>query len=536
MKIKKFIYILMFFAFTLFGISIFFISSTLSGTKSSEQNTVDLIKEYTVNSNIFQEDNIIYTINYPIFNNQIINNYVYNKIENDINHLKVKLKENEVDSKDNKIYFNLETDIGFLETDFLFIRFYNNIEYSANHKPIKFYKSYILDLKTNEPIVADDIFNNYYIILFNKYKEYFKNNYGIQLNNDFKSYFDVENKTENYQNLFINKKYAEFTIYDYKKGEEVIIRTMLSELKPFMKEKSNIESTQLDEIITENLETSTSEQPIIENSSIDETEQLININDLQNIDYEKYTKFSKTFLNNISLTIKITADLLSEKEKQRQKELELELEKQNPNNIDPNKPMIALTFDDGPNFKNTNRILDILEKNNARATFFVVGRNLDKKAETLKRIHNLGNQIGNHTYNHKNLSKLSADQILYEVESVNQKLEKIIGEGAKIVRVPYGSANQTVLNTIKYPIIMWNVDTRDWETKNTNSTIREIRKNAKDGNIILMHDLYDTTAAACETIIPELINKGFQLVTIEEMMKYKNIELIPGNKYYNALK
>ena len=198
--------------------------------------------------------------------------------------------------------------------------------------------------------------------------------------------------------------------------------------------------------------------------------------------------------------------------------------------------MIALTFDDGPNFKNTNRILDILEKNNARATFFVVGRNLDKKAETLKRIHNLGNQIGNHTYNHKNLSKLSADQILYEVESVNQKLEKIIGEGAKIVRVPYGSANQTVLNTIKYPIIMWNVDTRDWETKNTNSTIREIRKNAKDGNIILMHDLYDTTAAACETIIPELINKGFQLVTIEEMMKYKNIELIPGNKYYNALK
>ncbi len=198
--------------------------------------------------------------------------------------------------------------------------------------------------------------------------------------------------------------------------------------------------------------------------------------------------------------------------------------------------MIALTFDDGPNSNITNKILNILEKNNSVATFFVVSRRIEKDADILKRMEKIGCQIGNHTANHKNLTKLNNEQIKKEINDVNNRIKQITGKEPSIVRVPYGAINQNVKDNVKYPIIMWSLDTKDWKNKNAKKIQSEVLEKVKDGDIVLMHDLYKETADACEIIIPSLIKRGFQLVTIDELFKYRDIDIKDGVSYFNAYK
>lgn len=204
---------------------------------------------------------------------------------------------------------------------------------------------------------------------------------------------------------------------------------------------------------------------------------------------------------------------------------------------DPDKPMIALTFDDGPS-KKTERILDVLEQYNAHATFFVVGTQLEKFPELTKRASDLGCEVGNHTYNHKNLTKISPDEIREQINGVNALVLEATGKEIALVRPPYGAGikDETVKENVPYPLIMWTIDTLDWSTRDTESTIAAIRQDVKDGSIVLMHDLYDATAAAVETIVPELIEQGYQLVTVSEMFAAKGIVLEPGKYYRNAFK
>jgi len=204
--------------------------------------------------------------------------------------------------------------------------------------------------------------------------------------------------------------------------------------------------------------------------------------------------------------------------------------------IDPDKPMIALTFDDGPYEAVTNRILDILELHNARATFFVLGLQVKTHAETLQRIYSLGCQIGNHSYNHKNLHSLSVDEIHKEIEDTNNLIREIIGIDVNIVRPPYGAPNDYLKEVIPYPLVLWCVDPKDWKSLDKEAIINEVVGKVKDGDIVILHDTYPTTADACEVIIPKLIEEGYQLVTVEEMMKYRNITMVPGKAYYNAHK
>lgn len=205
--------------------------------------------------------------------------------------------------------------------------------------------------------------------------------------------------------------------------------------------------------------------------------------------------------------------------------------------IDPNKPMIALTFDDGPSKSATTRILDVLEKYDARATFFVVGSRVDSYKSQIKRAHSLNCEIGNHTYNHTTLTKCSASTIKSELSSTDAKVKAITGVNPVLMRPPGGSyKNDTVRNNTAYPIIMWSVDTRDWESRNATSVVNHIKSHAYDGAIILMHDLYDTTATATETVVPWLINQGYQLVTVSEMMEARGIQMKNGVAYSSAKK
>lgn len=202
--------------------------------------------------------------------------------------------------------------------------------------------------------------------------------------------------------------------------------------------------------------------------------------------------------------------------------------------LDPNKPTIALTFDDGPRVSPTNRILDVLEQYNARATFFVVGDNLGENTqETMKRMVSLGCEIGNHTLDHTYLTEVDSETMLEKIDGNNEKIKEIAGVTCRLVRPPGGYVNDTLQELASQPLIMWTVDTRDWETRDASKVIPIVESEVCDGAIILMHDIYDSTAQAVETIVPELVNKGYQIVTVSELAYLKGIQLEPGQKYYS---
>ena len=199
-----------------------------------------------------------------------------------------------------------------------------------------------------------------------------------------------------------------------------------------------------------------------------------------------------------------------------------------------NGSLVALTFDDGPDAETTGEILDVLEKYDAKATFFVVGKQAKQFPEVLKRQIANGHEIANHTFSHANLKKLSTKGIENEIFKTDKIVSNATGFVPKFVRAPYGNVNSKVKDVANKPFIYWSVDTRDWETRNTQSTINSVLKNASDGDIILMHDIYPTTAKAVETIVKELTNRGFNLVTVSEMFKLKNIPLEKGKQYTSA--
>lgn len=203
--------------------------------------------------------------------------------------------------------------------------------------------------------------------------------------------------------------------------------------------------------------------------------------------------------------------------------------------IDPTKPMIALTFDDGPNPSSTSRILDVLEQNDAAATFFILGDRAKNNTELLKRMQTIGCQIGNHSYSHPNLSKMSAEDVASEVNGTFDIINNATGDHTKILRPPYGAYTDSTFSPIGATLIMWSVDTLDWQSRNPDSIYDATMSTVQDGDIVLMHDIYESTADAAEKIIPALISSGYQLVTISEMSKYKNKPL-DANIVYHSFK
>ncbi|MGL5437344.1 MAG: polysaccharide deacetylase family protein [Lachnospiraceae bacterium] len=201
--------------------------------------------------------------------------------------------------------------------------------------------------------------------------------------------------------------------------------------------------------------------------------------------------------------------------------------------IDPNKPMIALTYDDGPTRAVTPRILDLLKANNAKATFFMVGSRVEKDMDLVKQMTDQGCEVANHTYDHIMMNKIDPAQLKWQLEKTNQVVSDACGIAPILMR-PCGGARTAAgmeqVGAMSMPAILWSVDTLDWKTRDAESTIRIIRENVKDGDIILMHDLYSTTADASNVIIPELVAQGYQLVTVTELASYRG-GMLPGATY-----
>lgn len=197
-----------------------------------------------------------------------------------------------------------------------------------------------------------------------------------------------------------------------------------------------------------------------------------------------------------------------------------------------NKKLIALTFDDGPS-NNTKYFIKELQKRDALVTFFVVGNRVKKYEDVLKEAYLMGNQIGSHTYSHKNLLYLNEEEITKEIEKTNEAIYNVIGTKPTIIRVPYGNINKKIRSISNMNHILWNVDTLDWKYKNSNRVYKEIIKHAEDGNIILLHDIFKTSVNGVLKAIDELKKQGYEFVTIDEMVYLKNIKLDKSKTYFN---
>lgn len=208
---------------------------------------------------------------------------------------------------------------------------------------------------------------------------------------------------------------------------------------------------------------------------------------------------------------------------------------QEKNKVNPAKTMIAITFDDGPG-PYTMQLLEVLEAYDARATFFMVGTNVSKYPETIKKMKEIGCELGNHTTNHARLTELDVTGIQNEVQTTNQAIQDIVGEEATVVRPPYGAYNEVVQSGVSMPLIIWSIDTLDWKTKDAVQVRDYVLSTAKDGEIILLHDIHETTLQAAMEFIPKLIEQGYQLVTVSELASARGVTLEDGQIYGNFRK
>ncbi len=186
---------------------------------------------------------------------------------------------------------------------------------------------------------------------------------------------------------------------------------------------------------------------------------------------------------------------------------------------DDRKPMIALTFDDGPT-RYDKRILAALEKAGGRATFFMMGRKVRRHKTLIRRIMADGCEIGNHSWDHAHLDMLSAEEIRDQINRTNDIIRSCTGQNATLMRPPYGDTGgfvKPVLAEMGYASVLWSLDTMDWKMKSTANTISVVLHNVRDGDIVLMHSIIRETATAMELMVPELVRRGYKLVTVSEL-------------------
>ena len=201
--------------------------------------------------------------------------------------------------------------------------------------------------------------------------------------------------------------------------------------------------------------------------------------------------------------------------------------------------LVALTFDDGPG-KFTAELLDYLAAHHVHATFFLIGRNAARYPALIKRMDAEGHAIGNHTQNHARLPRLSAAGVKKEIGDCNAVIRAAVGHDAVMLRAPGGNANATVKAVAKdmgLPIAYWSVDTRDWQSRNTDKIVSAAfaaRGGIKDGSIVLMHDIYRTTVDAAKIIIPRLEAQGYRFVTVPELLALRRGGAVAGDIYGNG--
>ena len=191
--------------------------------------------------------------------------------------------------------------------------------------------------------------------------------------------------------------------------------------------------------------------------------------------------------------------------------------------------VIALTFDDGPG-PYTEKLLDILDKYDAKATFFLIGSKVSARANTLRRMQSRGHQLGNHSWSHPELNKVSAEQLASEIDQTNNAIKQAVGTKPNIIRPPYGAFNRAVLEQFRQrgmSAVVWSVDTRDWADRNSEIVCSRAVAGARNGAVILMHDIHPTSVNAVPCILDSLKQQGYSFVTVQNLIG----DMTPGAVY-----
>ena len=179
----------------------------------------------------------------------------------------------------------------------------------------------------------------------------------------------------------------------------------------------------------------------------------------------------------------------------------------------------------------TDELLDFLKDRGIHCTFFLVGNLVSEYSSQVKRMYDEGHEIGNHSYTHAQLNKLSAAGVRDEISKCDEAVYKVIGTYPTLMRPPYGSVNDTVTSNVHYPLILWNVDTLDWKYKDADYVARQVYNGAASGNIILCHEIHGTTIKGVKVAIDRLLEEGWKFVTVSELLTCDGSELKKGTKY-----
>ena len=181
---------------------------------------------------------------------------------------------------------------------------------------------------------------------------------------------------------------------------------------------------------------------------------------------------------------------------------------------------VALTFDDGPSGRYTDRLLDGLKERGVHATFFLIGKNIEQgnNAEIVKRLQEEGHLIGNHTYNHVEITRVSDEVAFEELEKTNQLITSITGKPVEYMRPPFGVWQKELEQKIHIIPVMWNIDPLDWATENEDEIVNKVVTDAEENDIILLHDCYESSVNAALRIIDLLQAEGYEFVTVDRLM------------------
>lgn len=184
------------------------------------------------------------------------------------------------------------------------------------------------------------------------------------------------------------------------------------------------------------------------------------------------------------------------------------------------KPMIALTFDDGPNAQFTPKLLEGLKQRNVHATFFLIGENIEQNSNRnlVKQMYEEGHLIGNHTYRHLEITKLSDEEAYEEIKSTNDLIESIIGKAPEYMRPPFGSWQRNLEKKMMIIPVLWTVDPLDWTTENVDEIVNKVVTETKENDIILLHDCYNSSVIAALRIVDLLQAEGYQFVTVDKLL------------------
>lgn len=217
------------------------------------------------------------------------------------------------------------------------------------------------------------------------------------------------------------------------------------------------------------------------------------------------------------------------------KEEEPEAEPETPiRTVDPSRPMVALTFDDGPHPVYTEQLLDILEENEAVATFFEVGQKLSGAPEAVLRAEKLSCEIGTHSYRHANLGKLEPEALEADLAAADAAFEEVLGTVPTLLRPPYGATSRALKEDSGRSIVTWSVDPQDWKLRDAEQVVAHVQDASDlDGQVILLHSIYESSVEATQVLVPWLREQGYQLVTVSELITLRFGDTLEPNRLYN---